>query len=1209
MNALAQKRVEAWLEDVERSLSATPHEIQQRALTFKASELRRRKPSGRDHGAGDAAKVSKTLPPPPAYPGELRSGDEEEALSEAVDAVLLPLRQDSSFHGGWAPGPHAGPHYAAPDRGQKVVKGVTSTASQRLTQLNQQQQQQPQQHSKVVNNSFDSSYAAWQLNSSFVNNANASDNHNNNNPNANHNHNYNNNNNNNANNDTDNTNSHNAYNTNHASSNKNTTNYTNHNVNNNKNTNNNNNNNNNTTNNKPSSANATNVNSNSNNGQLVAGGSKEPAVPALSLATIFTYAAPSFALTSITMLVGVHGAFFYVGIGAHLPFYAFFTAVARSFDVVSDPVMGWATDATHPSPSQRKKSNSAVLRALAAVPVTGRRRPYMAVFCCGYAVCLVLLLSPPESLTADWGISLWFGVAYCLFYVFDTAAHVPYNSLAPELSDDPEERDRMFYYISVVRNIGIMVAVSLPVALSLLYSEQHAALDVRVYNTSQALAPGFCPRDNVLPFQYEGCWHSEDLCGCLAERAAHIDDNMAGQRKGMRAVAIVFAAEYLLSMAWCVYKIREREPQKSDPSPPVIPAMLSMFRNRPFMQLLPAWILDAMAFTMFGTMLPFFVEYVVKPWAVPECDHICCGDHSDSVVLAGCRSDLMCRSETWLGIALVALFAASVLSMPLWFAAMRRLGKRATWLVFNLLAAATNAIFVFVGAGDPIFMSLLAAVNGIPVGAQFLTETIVADIIDYDELLTGRRAEAKFMVFQTFIPKIVSIPAQTVPLALLSAFNFVTPCEDGPHHPQPSSVRLYMKGIFYFLPAICALASFAIKRKFPLTDDMMHKVRDGCALSMKGKPSRDPITGRIRRPPGYAKDPEVLANAVWKLDCFFGRQLELFRKDVREGGPAGRLEVARGLKTQFYYGVTGCAASFAAGVASLGLGLIHDPITSWLPTLSVTLLAGFAVASVVARYRMAAADELLDDPTVWNTCRAVLDELIEHREGVDAKHAHDAGWFAPSWDHGFSKRDCPSPFSQVHSAGAPYSPISPHQHTSRPHSGNYSAATSSYRNLASPLAFAIPLISPREAAPYGGLELGFQEVTDVGEWHAAADDLLASSQARSSRSRRWSPIGGAQAQEMASVVDDHLHSPVRSARNLPAINLSSPPRRPAFGRASTPRSTQQQQQQQLHNPRGDSLGPLSYTPRIAASPQPVMERQWSNPLPPRARSRTKYTET
>lgn len=150
-----------------------------------------------------------------------------------------------------------------------------------------------------------------------------------------------------------------------------------------------------------------------------------------------SYALPQFSLTSLTMLIGIHGTLFYTQIGANVALIAFFTALARSFDVITDPVMGYMSDKT------RTKY--------------GRRRPYMVLGSWGYALMFILLFSPPlfESaccscvcsvspcvpplvcphmhthdyaacVTGGESIALWFGFFYVLFYLFDTVGNVPY---------------------------------------------------------------------------------------------------------------------------------------------------------------------------------------------------------------------------------------------------------------------------------------------------------------------------------------------------------------------------------------------------------------------------------------------------------------------------------------------------------------------------------------------------------------------------------------------------------------------------------------------------------------------------------------------------------------------------------------------------------------------------------------------------------------
>ena len=92
----------------------------------------------------------------------------------------------------------------------------------------------------------------------------------------------------------------------------------------------------------------------------------------------------------------------------------------------------------------------------------------------------------------------------------------------------------------------------------------------------------------------------------------------------MAATAMIFGVYYLFTMYIGTWKLREKPQNGKAPQPPIVPAIMSTIRNKPFMIILPAWVLDMTAITMLGTMLPFFTEYVVMPETVESCDRACC---------------------------------------------------------------------------------------------------------------------------------------------------------------------------------------------------------------------------------------------------------------------------------------------------------------------------------------------------------------------------------------------------------------------------------------------------------------------------------------------------------------------------------------------------------------------------------------------------------
>ena len=74
-------------------------------------------------------------------------------------------------------------------------------------------------------------------------------------------------------------------------------------------------------------------------------------------------------------------------------------------------------------------------------------------------------------------------------------------------------------------------------------------------------------------------------------------------------------------------------------------------------------------------------------------------------------------------------------------------------------ASFSNVLFLFLGRGQVIDL-LIVALRGFPIGLKFIAESILSDIIDYDQFLTGQRNAATLFLFRSFLPKIVQFPAR-----------------------------------------------------------------------------------------------------------------------------------------------------------------------------------------------------------------------------------------------------------------------------------------------------------------------------------------------------------------------------------------------------------------------------------------------------------------
>ena len=214
-----------------------------------------------------------------------------------------------------------------------------------------------------------------------------------------------------------------------------------------------------------------------------------------------------------------------------------------------------------------------------------------------------------------------------------------------------------------------------------------------------------------------------------------------------------------------------------------MPGVRRALRNRPFRILLGTYVVASAAGAIPGTFMPFFNAYVIRP------------DNE-----AG-----------WLAAFLAAYFGAGFLFLPAWMWAARRFGKKPVWLASFLFGITGGAGMFFLDRGDTLPTLLLIAWSGSAFGAGlFLGPAIQADVIDYDELHTGKRREAQYSSFWAMLPKFVAIPSAAIPIAVLASLGYV------PNVEQTPQVVLAIKAIFALLPAL--LLGTRVRRRAALPD-------------------------------------------------------------------------------------------------------------------------------------------------------------------------------------------------------------------------------------------------------------------------------------------------------------------------------------------------------------------------------------------------------
>lgn len=267
--------------------------------------------------------------------------------------------------------------------------------------------------------------------------------------------------------------------------------------------------------------------------------------------------------------------------------------------------------------------------------------------------------------------------------------------------------------------------------------------------------------------------------------------------------------------------------------------------------------------------------------------------------------------------------------------------------------AITNILFIFVGKGDVELVIVIAGLNGLPFGAKFLADAILADIIDYDEFLTGQRNEATYTMFKSFLPKICAIPAAAIPLSLLETFGHVAPV-DGRVQKQDGSVYNFCVIVTVVLPTCLSLVAYAAKRKFPLkTKAQVDKISEGVALHMIDRAAPDPITGE---PYTVLHLNEEQERYMHLLEAFRG--VKFIKSLIDSGAVDGANKTLVLMRQKRCYAFVILAGS--AVLVGSTLTLIFDKSVSFIPVMAVITM-GISVCNMgFCHLRVKLASQLYD---------------------------------------------------------------------------------------------------------------------------------------------------------------------------------------------------------------------------------------------------------
>ena len=358
----------------------------------------------------------------------------------------------------------------------------------------------------------------------------------------------------------------------------------------------------------------------------------------------------------------------------------------------------------------------------------GRRRIFMVIGAVPLGLAAWIMFSLPAGLT---GVAAFLAVlvSFWLVDTFHTMTSVPYYALTPELTRDYSERASLTSIRMVYSVVGYILGAALTTILAGVFKE-----------------------------------------------------NGLNLQQAWSATGAVFGAIAIITTLVTTLSIKERPELAGEPSKmPPVKAVLTAFKNRPFIILMIAFVLSSFSFTVLTALVPYFIQYQL--------------DMKDQV------SSVLSVMLVTIGIFLIPAKLVS-----------DKINKGPAYALGLLIASVAIIPNFFLPFGPSPWIYLVAVVVGIGFSAQWVFPwSMLPDVVEYDEKMTGERREGIYYGLWAFLSKFTGALGIAVCGWSLQLFGYV------PNAVQTTHALFGIRLFFAVVPALVLLVSLPFLIWYPIT--------------------------------------------------------------------------------------------------------------------------------------------------------------------------------------------------------------------------------------------------------------------------------------------------------------------------------------------------------------------------------------------------------
>jgi len=280
------------------------------------------------------------------------------------------------------------------------------------------------------------------------------------------------------------------------------------------------------------------------------------------------------------------------------------------------------------------------------------------------------------------------------------------------------------------------------------------------------------------------------------------------QQQGFMLVGAIFGGIGAIPLLFLGIFVRETSTPEQQEALPFRETLSAAWGNIPFRFAVGIHMLNWSAVDMVAVTFPYFLLYWVEQ-----------GDLLATIHVFG--FDLAPESA-FFGI----LMSVCILFIPFWLWMAKRYDKRTAYRI-GMMVWVVAALTIFtIQPGQTNYLLVVAAFAGIGVSAAYtLPDAIFADVIEWDELRTGRRQEGIFYGIRTLIRKLTGALVIFITLQALGWSGYVSPPEGTLQFTQSDSALQMIRLLVSPFGATILSGTIILAWLFPLSREQYQKIQ------------------------------------------------------------------------------------------------------------------------------------------------------------------------------------------------------------------------------------------------------------------------------------------------------------------------------------------------------------------------------------------------